>query len=111
MRAWWVYWGSIALALALWTGASIVAGPGGLREVVSQPVWLAILLLPLGVAGVDLILYRERHEEVCRVEAERHAWLRVLVGRGYSARTFLWSGLALLALVGFIVFSAITGRL
>jgi hypothetical protein len=32
------------------------------------------------------------------MEAERHRWLSVLVGRGYSARTFALTGIALLVL-------------
>ena len=33
----------------------------------------------------------------CRLEVERHPWLSPLVGRGYSARTFALTGLAVLA--------------
>ena len=32
------------------------------------------------------------------MEAERHRWLSVLVGRGYSARTFALTGIVLLVL-------------
>ena len=32
------------------------------------------------------------------MEAERHRWLSVMVGRGYSARTFAFTGVVLLVL-------------
>ena len=111
MRAWRVYWISIAVAAVLWIGVPVIAGSGGVRDLLAQPVWLAILLLPLVVAGVDLVLYRDSHEEVCRLEAQRHGWLRALVGRGYSARTFLWTGVALLGLVGLILIAVVSGSL
>lgn len=109
MRAWWIYWLSIAVAAAIWIGLGLVGGREGLRSALGQPLGLAILVAPLIVAGVDLILYRETHEEVCRMEAERHGWLRAMVGRGYSATTFLWTGVALLGLVALIVAAAVGG--
>lgn len=107
VRAWWVYWVSIAVAAALWIGIGLVGGRDGLRSALGQPLGLAILVVPLIVAGVDLVLYRKTHEEVCRLEAERHGWLRAMVGRGYSATTFLWTGVALLGLVAVIVAAAL----
>jgi len=109
VRAWWVYWLSIAVAAALWIGVGLVSGRDGLRSALGQPLALAILVAPLIVAGIDLILYRTTHEEICRLEAERHGWLRAMVGRGYSATTFLWTGVALLGLVALIVVVAVGG--
>ena len=103
MRAWWAYWISIGIAAALWTGVAVVGRDGGLRAVLDDPLWLTILLAPFVVAGVNLIVFRDSHEEVCRLEVERHPWLRSLVGSGYSARTFALTGLAVLAVVAFSV--------
>jgi hypothetical protein len=111
MRAWWLYWLSIGVAAVLWIGVPLIGGRDGLRAWTDQPFGLAILLLPLVVAGLDLILYRTSHEEVCRLEAERHSWLRALVGRGYSARTFVWTGVALLGIVVLIVAAKVGGAL
>ena len=111
MRAWWVYWISIAIAAVLWIGAPLVLGADGFRSLFDQPIWLVALVLPVLVAGADLILYRESHEEVCRLEARRHGWLRAMVGDGYSARTFASTGLAVLALGALIVGAQLTGSL
>jgi hypothetical protein len=111
MRAWWVYWLSIAVAATLWIGVPLIGGRDALRVWTDQPAGLAVLLLPLVVAGLDLILYRTSHEDVCRLEAERHGWLRALVGRGYSATTFAWTGVALLAIVVLIVAAKVGGAL
>ena len=70
---------------------------------------MAILVTPLVVAGVDLVLFRSSHEEVCRLEARRHRWLGALVGDGYSAAMFMWTGLAVLAVAVVIVAAAATG--
>jgi hypothetical protein len=111
MRAWWTYWLSIGVAAILWLGAIVLGGRQGLRTLLDQPVWLAILLLPLIVAGVNLIVFRERHETVCRLEVERHGWLRTMTGGGYSSRTFAWTGLTLLVLVALIVVAQLGGWL
>jgi hypothetical protein len=111
MRAWWVYWLSIGVAAMLWIGVPLVGGRDVLRTFTDQPVGLAILLLPLVVAGLDLILYRTSHEEVCRLEAKRHSWLRALVGRGYSATTFMWTGVATLGIVVLVVAAKLGGAL
>jgi hypothetical protein len=111
MRAWWIYWLAIGLAAALWIGVALVSGRDGLRAWTDHPVGLAILMLPLVVAGLDLILYRTTHEEVCRLEAERHGWLRVLVGRGYSAMTFAWTGVAILGIVVLVLAAKVGGAL
>ena len=111
MRAWWVYWVSIALAAIVWIGVPLLTGRDGIATVLHQPIGLAIMLLPLIVAGVNLIAYRDSHEEVCRLEAQRHGWLRAMVGNGYSARTFALTGVALLALVALILAAVATGSL
>jgi hypothetical protein len=111
MRAWWTYWLTIGLAAVLWIGAVLIAGRDGLRALLDQPLWLAILLLPLVAAGINLIVYRASHEEVCRLEAQGHGWLRAMVGRGYSARTFALTGIVLLAFAGAIVAANLTDSL
>ena len=111
MRAWWVYWISIALGAILWIGVPLLAGRDGLSTVLDQPIWLAAMVLPLIVAGLNLIAYRDSHEEVCRLEAQRHGWLRAMVGNGYSAKTFALTGVALLALVALIIAAVVTGSL
>jgi hypothetical protein len=103
MRAWWVYWIAIAVGAVIWLGAILVVGRDGFRSLLTQPLWLVVLVAPLVVAGADLIVYRTTHEEVCRLEARRHGWLRAMVGDGYSARTFTWTGVALLVVAGLIV--------
>jgi hypothetical protein len=107
MRAWWFYWLTIGVAAVLWIGVSVVSGRDGLLGLLKQPLGLAILVLPFVVAGVNLIAFRSSHEEVCRLEVERHPSLRFLVGRGYSARTFAWTGVALLVLAVLIVAAAL----
>jgi hypothetical protein len=67
------------------------------------------MLVPLVVAGVNLILFRDSHEDVCRLEAQRHGWLRAMVGDGYSARTFALTGAALLVLAVLILVAVATG--
>ena len=48
--------------------------------------------------GVNLVVYRRSHEEVCRIEVEQHRSLRMVAGNGYSANAFALTGLALIAL-------------
>jgi hypothetical protein len=103
MRAWWVCWISIAIAAVAWIAAPLILGRGEVRSFVWAPVGLLFLVVPLIVAGIDLIAYRRSHEEICRLEAQRHGWLRRLVGDGYSARTFAWTGVALVALAGLVL--------
>ena len=98
-----MYWLTIAVGAVLWIGVAVISGRDGLLSLLKQPLGLAILLLPIVVAGVNLIAYRASHEEVCRLEVERHPALRFLVGGGYSARTFALTGGALLVLAGVIV--------
>lgn len=96
--AWWAYWLALAVGAALWIGVAIVGGHDGVRSALGQPMGAVILLAPIFVAGLNLIAFRESHEVVCRMEAERHRWLSVMVGRGYSARTFALTGVVLLVL-------------
>jgi hypothetical protein len=96
MRAWWTYWVLIAAAAVTWVAGGVLArSAGGLEWLLGQPAWaIALIGLPLA-AGLNLILYRQSHEEVCRLEVDRHRWLDILTGGGYSARTFLLTGFAL----------------
>jgi len=59
---------------------------------------LVILLAPIVIAGVNLVVFRQRHEEVCRLEVERHRSMRMIARNGYSANTFALTGLMLIAL-------------
>jgi hypothetical protein len=109
VRAWWIYWLSVAVGAVLWIGAPLVLRGSAFRSMLADPIWLAIFIAPLVVAGLDLVLFRATHEEVCRLEARRHRWLRALVGDGYSATTFLWTGIALLGLAAVIVAAVAMG--
>jgi hypothetical protein len=109
VRAWWVYWISVAVAAVLWIGAPLALGGTAFRALITEPVWLAIFVIPLVIAGLDLVLFRSTHEEVCRLEAQRHRWLRALVGDGYSATAFLWTGVIVLALAVAIVAAVVLG--
>ena len=111
MRAWWTYWASIAVAIVVWLGAVLLLGRSGLRSLLASPIGLAILVVPLVVAGLDLVLFRATHEEVCRLEARRHRWLRRLVGDGYSATAFLWTGVSILGLAVVVVMAVVIGGL
>ena len=53
------------------------------------------LSVPPVIAGIDLIVFRSSHEQICARESRERAWLRALVGNGYSARTFLLTGVVL----------------
>jgi len=109
MRAWWTYWLTLAIGAALWIGVAIASGRDGLRAALGQPIWALILIAPIVLAGLNLVVYRRTHEVICRLEAEHHHWLALLVGRGYSARTFALTGAALLALSGFLMVWVING--
>lgn len=109
MKAWRAYWLTFAAGAALWTGLALVAGRDGIRTALGQPISATILLAPIFLAGLNLIAFRRTHEDVCRMEAERHRWLSVLVGRGYSARMFAATGLVLLALGVVLVVWAANG--
>lgn len=98
MKAWWSYWLTLAVGGVLWIGIAISGGREGIRTALGQPIWAAILLAPIFLAGLNLVVFRQTHEVVCRMEAERHPWLSAMVGRGYSARTFALTGIVLLVL-------------
>ena len=98
MKAWWAYWLTLAIGAALWIGALVVGGRDGIRTALGQPLWAVILLAPIFIAGLNLVAFRQTHEVVCRMEAERHSWLKAMVGGGYSARTFALTGIVLLIL-------------
>jgi len=109
VRAWWTYWLTFGLAAVLWIGAAISAPAGGMRAILAQPLWMILLLAPVVVAAINLIVFRESHEEICRLEVARHPWLRYLVGGGYSARTFALTGLGLLGLVAVLIAARLGG--
>jgi hypothetical protein len=88
----------VVLGAVIWIGVLVVGGRDGFRSTLGSPIGLAILLAPLVVAGVNLVLYRQSHEEVCRIEVGRHRSLRMIAGNGYSANTFAMTGVALIAL-------------
>jgi hypothetical protein len=108
MRAWWTYWATVVIGAVVWINAALVGGREGIRLLLGNPVGLTILLAPIVLAGVNLILYRRSHEEVCRLEVERHRSLRVVAGKGYSANTFAATGVALLALAVVVVIVQLT---
>ena len=109
MRAWWTYWVTFALGAALWMGVAIAFPEGRMRDALHQPVWLILLLAPLVAAGANLLIFRRQHETVCRLEAERHTWLRMLVGRGYSAATFAVTGVVLIGLAVVVLGGVVGG--
>ena len=109
MKAWWSYWLTLVVGAVLWIGIALVAGRDGIRTALGQPIWAAILLAPIFLAGLNLVAFRRTHEVVCRIEAERHRWLSLLVGRGYSARTFALTGLILLALGVILIVWVVNG--
>jgi len=89
---------TLAVGAALWLGVAVVGGRDGIRSALGQPIWAAVLLAPIFLAGLNLVAFRAWHEAVCRMEAERHRWLSIMVGRGYSARTFALTGVVLLVI-------------
>jgi hypothetical protein len=86
--AWWAYW----ITVGVWAIVAIGVAVARIHLGPSEPLWVAGLTLPPVVAGLDLVLFRGSHERICAREARDHAWLRALVGRGYSAGTFLVTG-------------------
>jgi hypothetical protein len=108
MKAWWAYWLTLIVGIALWVGVALALGRDGLRVALGQPVWVLVLDAPIVLAGLNLLVFRGSHEVICRLEAERHPWLATLVGRGYSARMFALTGAVLLTLTAGLVLAAIT---
>jgi hypothetical protein len=111
VRAWRAYWLTIGVATVLWIGVGVAGPDRGMRAILEQPLWLILLLTPLVVAGVNLVVFRRSHETICRLEVDRHPWLRYLVGDGYSARTFALTGIALLGLVVLLIVALLSGVL
>jgi hypothetical protein len=109
VRAWWAYWLTFAVGAVVWIGVAVATPGGTMRAALHQPVWLLLLLAPLVAAGGNLIIFRRQHEMACRVEAERHAWLLMLVGRGYSSGTFAVTGAALIGLAGVVLIGVLIG--
>lgn len=86
-------------------------GLEGIRTALGQPIWAVIVLAPIFLAGLNLVAFRQTHEVVCRMEAERPRWLSVMVGRGYSARAFAITGIVLLVVgVGLVVWVVTDAR-
>lgn len=96
------------MAAAIWVAAFAVGGRDGLRSMLADRGGLVILVLPIAAAGLNLVLYRRSHEEVCRLEVERHRSFRLIAGNGYSATAFALTGVALLLLAVAIVASQLT---
>ena len=109
MRAWWTYWITLLVGGAAWITAVIALGRDGLRTALTQPAWAAVLIAPIFLAGLNLVAFRASHEVVCRLEIERHPWLRYMVGRGYSARVFGLAGIVVLGLGAILVISLAGG--
>jgi hypothetical protein len=82
VRAWWAYWLTFGVGVTVWITATLVAGRGGLNGLLQDPLWLAVLVAPIAAAGLNLIFFRKSHEEVCRLEIQRHPWMRYVAGRG-----------------------------
>jgi len=103
MRAWWAFWLTLGTAAVLWLGAALLAPDRDVRAALANRVVLVVLLAPLVAAGLNLILFRNAHEAACRVEVQRHRWMRAIAGSGYSATSFAVTGVAILAFVAWIL--------
>jgi hypothetical protein len=80
------------------------------QSVESRLLWGLVLSLPLFLAGINLVLFSESHEQVCASEVAQHRWLRVVTMGGYSRRTFLITGLIAVAASILIGVSLVGGR-
>ena len=103
--AWRGYWWTIAgwlFALAIYVALR--------QSVESRLLWGLVLSLPLFLAGINLVLFSESHEQICASEVARHRWLRVVTMGGYSRRTFLITGLIAVAASILIGVSLVGGR-
>jgi hypothetical protein len=109
VRAWWAYWLTLICGCLTWVGVAIATSREGLKTALGHPLWATILIAPIFLAGLNLVVFRNSHEVVCRLEVERHPWLSHLVGRGYSARTFALTGLVVLAFGVALVIGVIGG--
>jgi hypothetical protein len=52
VTAWWAYWLTVAVGTVLWIGVAVVGGREGNKTVLGQPIWAAILLAPIFLAGL-----------------------------------------------------------
>jgi hypothetical protein len=112
MWAWWAYWFLITVSGVAWLAAAVIArSSGGIGSLLAQPLWAIILLLPPLAAGINLIAYRQRHEEVCRIEVTRHRWLALATRGGYSARTFALTGVVLVVFSVAVTAALLSGSL
>ena len=103
--AWRAYWWTIAgwsLVLVLYLALR--------QSVDNKLLWGIVLSLPLLVAGLNLVLFSESHEQICAIEVARHRWLHIVTMGGYSRRTFLITGLIAVAMSVFIAVSLVGGR-
>jgi hypothetical protein len=103
--AWRAYWWTIAgwlLALGLYLVFR--------QSVENKLIWGTVLSLPLFLAGLNLVLFSESHEQICAIEVARHRWLRLATMGGYSRRTFLITGLIALAMSILLGVSLAGGR-
>jgi len=99
--AWRSYWSLLIcwlLALVVWSLLGQGPRSGRLPGI--------LVTLPPFLIGLDLILFSRSHEAICRSHVERHRWLEVVTMGGYSHRTFLATGIAVLvgslALAGWV---------
>ncbi|MDQ2914890.1 MAG: hypothetical protein M3T56_16810 [Chloroflexota bacterium] len=103
--AWRAYWWTIAgwlTALVLYVV---------LRQTVENKLlWGLLLSLPLFLAGINLVLFSESHEQICAIEVARRGWLRLITMGGYSRRTFLITGLIAVAMSLLLGVSLVGGR-
>jgi hypothetical protein len=103
--AWRVYWWTLVLWLAVAIAYAVFR-----RTFTNSLVWAIVLSLPLFLAGLNLTLYSRAHERVCAIEVARHRWLRTITMGGYSARAFLITGLAAMAISFVLAFSIAGGQ-
>ena len=106
VTAWRAYWVLISIASVAWIGYALTHR-GGLTDLASEPLWLAVLVLPLLGAGINLVLVSREHEVVCAREAAQHRWFAMIVGRGYPAWTFRATGIFLILLSGLVAVAAV----
>jgi len=111
MRAWWAYWLTLLVGAIAWIAGALAAGRDGFEAALHEPIWAAILITPIFLAGLNLVLFRDGHEVICRLEVERHPWMSHFVGRGYSSGTFALTGVMVLALGLLIVISLFGGSI
>jgi hypothetical protein len=52
MKAWWAYWLTLLVGAAFWVVAVVTLGRDDLATALHEPVWAAILVAPIFVAGL-----------------------------------------------------------